>query len=271
MARVGRIIQILGSIVDVEFKDEDLPDIQNALKTIIKEGKTLYLEVTSHIGKHKVRTVALDSTEKLKRGVLVEDTGEPISVPVGLEVLGRIMDGLGNPIDQKGPINSKIRKPIHQKSPPLKDTSGKTEIWETGIKVINLMCPIVKGGKIGLFGGAGVGKTAIMAEFIHNIAAIHEGYSVFAGVGERSLEGNLAYLELTRLGLLDKTALVFGQMNEPPGIRLRTAFSALTMAEYLRDEEGRDILFFIDNIFRFIQAGMEVSSILGRMPSAVGY
>lgn len=268
----GKIYRIIGPVVDVNFVDSELPNIQNALEVKNEQGEVvLVLEVVLHIGESTVRSIAMGITDKLQRGMVVEDTGSPISVPVGRNVLGRILNVLGEPIDKKGSIVSQKRLPIHRPPPSLEETSGQTEILETGIKVIDLMCPYVKGGKIGLFGGAGVGKTAIIGELIHNIATKHGGLSVFAGVGERTLEGNLAYIELSNLGLLEKTALVFGQMNEPPGVRLRTALTALTMAEYLRDEEGIDILLFIDNIFRFIQAGMEVSSLLEHMPSALGY
>jgi F-type H+-transporting ATPase subunit beta len=260
-------------VIDIEFYGQgNLPGIYDALKVINdKDQEIITLEVALHLGESKVRTIAMGSPEGLKKGMCVKDTGAPISVPVGNEILGRMFDVLGNPIDGKGPINSLKRLPIHRSAPSLKETSTKTGILETGIKVIDLMCPYAKGGKIGLFGGAGVGKTAILAELIHNVAVKHGGYSVFAGVGERTAEGNLAYYSLKEYGLLDKTTLVFGQMNEPPGVRWRTPLSALTMAESLRDEQGKDILFLIDNVYRFCHAGMEVSSILGRMPSVVGY
>jgi F-type H+-transporting ATPase subunit beta len=269
----GRISRICGPVIDVEFYERsNLPGIYNALKVLDNNDEAVItLEVALHLGGSKVRTIAMGSPEGLKKGMCVEDTGEAITVPVGNEILGRMLDVLGNPIDGKGPINSAKRLSIHSSAPSLKKISGKTGILETGIKAIDLMCPYVKGGKIGLFGGAGVGKTAILAELIHNVAVKHGGYSVFAGVGERTSEGNLAYCSLKDYGLLDKTTLVFGQMNEPPGVRWRTPLSAMTMAESLRDEGGRDILVLMDNVYRFCQAGMEVSSLLGRMPSNVGY
>lgn len=266
----GEIVQILGPVVDVRFTDGNLPAIYDALH-IDNHGETVTLEVASHIGTNEVRTISMSSTDGLSRGQKVVSTGAPISVPVGPEVLGRMFDVVGSPIDEKEAPNSKKTYPIHRTAPSFKDQSQKTEILETGIKVIDLICPFLKGGKVGLFGGAGVGKTVIIQELIHNIASEHGGYSIFAGVGERTREGNDLYREMKDSGVLDKTALVFGQMNEPPGARARVALSALAMAEYFRDEEGRDLLLFIDNIFRFTQAGGEVSALLGRIPSAVGY
>lgn len=266
----GKIIQIIGPVIDVEFEEGNLPALYNAL--IIKKGKRqLVLEVQSHIGKNRVKTIALGLTDGLKRGLAVLDTGSPIKVPVGKEVLGRIFNVLGEPIDQKPAVKTKTFYPIHRKAPPLKIQETKIEILETGLKVIDLICPFVRGGKVAVFGGAGVGKTVIIMELIHNIAKIHGGYSVFGGVGERSREGNDLWLSMKKSKVLDKTVLVFGQMNEPPGNRLRVGLSALTMAEYFRDEEKQDVLLFIDNIFRFAQAGSEVSALLGRIPSAVGY
>src|SRR3989338_10078798 len=267
MKNTGIISQIIGVVVDVQFKEE-LPAIYNALE-VERQGETLTLEVEQHIGDHTVRTIAMGSTDGLQRGVEVADTGAPISVPVGPGTLGRMFDVIGKPIDGKGEAKAKKLYPIHRHAPEFTEQSQKTEILETGIKVIDLLCPFLKGGKIGLFGGAGVGKTVIIQELIRNIAQEHGGYSMFAGVGERTREGNDLYLEMQRSGVLDKTALVFGQMNEPPGARARVALTALSLAEYFRDEEGKDLLLFIDNIFRFTQAGSEVSALLGRMPSAV--
>src|ERR1035437_9557150 len=266
----GKISQIIGAVVDVRFEGE-LPGLLNAL-LIKREGKTdLVFEVAGHLGLNEVRTIAMSSTDGLSRGDEVVDSGAPISVPVGMETLGRMFDVSGNAIDDKeAPKNAK-RMPIHRKAPTFAQQSPKTEVLETGIKVIDLMCPFLKGGKVGLFGGAGVGKTVVIQELIRNIAAEHGGYSVFAGVGERTREGNDLYREMEESNVLDKTMLVFGQMNEPPGARARVALSALTMAEHFRDVEGKDLLLFMGNIFRFTQAGSEVSALLGRMPSAVGY
>lgn len=264
--KTGKIVQVLGPVVDVRFEGEN-PAIYNALE--IKNGPIL--EVQQHLGEGVVRTVAMTSTDGLKRGQEVTDTGEPISVPVGPEVLGHMFDVLGNPIDGSDFKGSKKKYPIHREAPSFAEQSKKTEIFETGIKVIDLICPFVKGGKVGLFGGAGVGKTVVITELIRNLAAEHGGYSVFAGVGERTREGNDLFHEMADSKVLDKTALVFGQMNEPPGARLRVALSALSMSEYFRDEENKDVLLFVDNIFRFTQAGSEVSALLGRVPSAVGY
>jgi F-type H+/Na+-transporting ATPase subunit beta len=264
---LGKISQIVGVVVDVEF-DGHLPAIYNALKVKI-DGRTLMFEVAQHLSETSVRAVALGTTDGLKRGTAVEDTGAPISVPIGKETLGRMFNVIGDPIDgKKGEFKS--RAPIHRKAPTLAEQSGQVEILETGIKVIDLICPITKGGKVGLFGGAGVGKTVLITELINNIAKEHGGTSVFAGVGERTREGNDLYHEMEESGVLDKTSLVFGQMNEPPGARLRVGLSGLTIAEGFRDE-GKDVLLFIDNIFRFTQAGAEVSALLGRLPSAVGY
>lgn len=266
----GKVVQIIGPVVDVEFDVEQVPAIYNALEVPLGEG-TLTLEVQNHLGEGWVRTVALGTTDGLKRGVEVNDTGEPISVPVGEEVLGRILNVVGEPVDNKGVVAAKKHYPIHRPSPTLTEQETKQEILETGIKVIDLVAPFIKGGKIGVFGGAGVGKTVIIQELINNIAKSHGGYSVFAGVGERTREGNDLYKEMQEAGVLDKLALVFGQMNEPPGARLRVALAGLSIAEYFRDEKNQDVLLFIDNIFRFTQAGSEVSALLGRIPSAVGY
>lgn len=266
----GKISQIIGPVVDVEFS-EKLPEVYNALEIALENDEKLVLEVHQHLGGNKVRSVAMGSTDGLKREMDVTDTGAAISVPVGKEILGRMFNLLGQEIDGKEKIDVKQKYPIHKPAPKFEDQSSETEIFETGIKVIDLICPFVKGGKVGLFGGAGVGKTVVIQELIRNIAAEHGGYSLFAGVGERTREGNDLYHEMKESGVLDKTALIFGQMNEPPGARQRVALSALSMAEYFRDEEAKDVLFFVDNIFRFTQAGSEVSALLGRIPSAVGY
>ena len=271
MNQMGKINQIMGAVVDVVFEDGQLPDINNALEVKMGEDRILILEVAQHLGEAVVRTVAMDTTDGLTRGTRVKDTGEPISVPVGPETLGRMFDLLGNPIDGKEPVKTKKRYPIHRTAPKLEEFTVESEVLETGLKVIDLLEPYTKGGKTGLFGGAGVGKTVLIQELIRNIATEHGGYSIFAGVGERTREGNDLYLEMIESGVIEKTALVFGQMNEPPGARLRVGLSGLSMAEYFRDEEGKDVLLFIDNIFRFTQAGSEVSALLGRMPSAVGY
>ncbi|BCX81199.1 F-type H+/Na+-transporting ATPase subunit beta [Methylomarinovum caldicuralii] len=263
----GKIVQIIGAVVDVEFPRENLPKVYHALKV---DDADLTLEVQQQLGDGVVRTVAMGSTDGLRRGMGVTNTGAPITTPVGTETLGRIMNVLGQPIDEKGPIGEKERWPIHRKAPSYEDQVPATELLETGIKVIDLICPFAKGGKVGLFGGAGVGKTVNMMELIRNIAIEHSGYSVFAGVGERTREGNDFYHEMQESNVLDKVALVYGQMNEPPGNRLRVALTGLTIAEYFR-EEGRDVLLFIDNIYRYTLAGTEVSALLGRMPSAVGY
>ena len=269
MKTTGIIKRIIGPVVDVIFEN-GVPDIYSAL-SVDNNGKTIILEVEQHIGENTVRAVAMDSTDGLSRGMKVEDKGMPISVPVGSVTLGRMFNVLGEPIDGQALKEGNKNLPIHRKAPDYVSQATKVEILETGIKVIDLICPIVKGGKVGLFGGAGVGKTVVIQELIHNIASNHGGYSVFAGVGERTREGNDLYHEMKESGVLPKVAMVFGQMNEPPGARLRVALSGLTMAEYFRDEENKDVLFFIDNIFRFTQAGSEVSALLGRIPSAVGY
>ncbi len=263
----GRIVQVIGAVIDVEFSGEEVPRIYDALMV---DSANLTLEVQQQIGDGVVRTIAMGSSEGIRRGLDVSNTNEPISVPVGEETLGRIMDVLGNPIDEKGPIGEKERMPIHRKPPTFAEQAGGRDLLETGVKVIDLICPFAKGGKVGLFGGAGVGKTVTMLELINNIASEHEGLSVFAGVGERTREGNDFYHEMQDAGVLDKISMVFGQMNEPPGNRLRVALSGLTMAEKFRDD-GRDVLLFIDNIYRYTLAGTEVSALLGRMPSAVGY
>lgn len=266
----GTIKSIIGPVVDVEFKDQ-IPAVYNALEVALEGDKKLVLEVAYNLGGNAVRTIAMDTTDGLARGMEVLDTGAPISVPVGTATLGRIFNVLGDAIDGKDAPEAKKNLPIHRKAPEFTKQATKVEILETGIKVIDLICPVLKGGKVGLFGGAGVGKTVVIQELIHNIASNHGGYSVFAGVGERTREGNDLYHEMKDSGVLDKVAMVFGQMNEPPGARARVALSGLTMAEYFRDEENKDVLLFIDNIFRFTQAGSEVSALLGRIPSAVGY
>ncbi len=280
---IGKIIQIIGPVVDVQFENGHLPAIYNALEITVTNGKLLAsrsgkpevgkltLEVQQHLGDGAVRAVAMSTTDGLKRGTEVLDTGAPISVPVGTEVLGRLFNVTGQVIDNKTEIKSKQRLPIHRPAPSFQEQETKAEIFETGIKVIDLIAPFLRGGKVGLFGGAGVGKTVLIQELIRNIAAEHGGYSVFTGVGERTREGNDLYEEMKDSGVIDKTAMVFGQMNEPPGARQRVALTGLTMAEYFRDQEGKDVLLFIDNIFRFSQAGSEVSALLGRIPSAVGY
>jgi F-type H+-transporting ATPase subunit beta len=274
----GRITQVLGPVVDVHFQGE-LPAILNALETT-NQGNRLVLEVAQHLGENQVRTVAMDATEGLMRGAEVSDTGQPINVPVGPATLGRIINVVGEPVDERGPVPSQHRSVIHRQAPKFVDQSTETQILVTGIKVVDLLAPYAKGGKIGLFGGAGVGKTVLIMELINNIAKTHGGYSVFAGVGERTREGNDLYHEMIESGVIklgegttegSKVALVYGQMNEPPGARARVGLTGLTLAEYFRDEEGQDVLFFVDNIFRFTQAGSEVSALLGRIPSAVGY
>ncbi|MEK7670419.1 MAG: F0F1 ATP synthase subunit beta, partial [Bacteroidota bacterium] len=271
----GKIVQVIGPVVDIDFSGGSLPSILNAVKiprtSVEGVQEDLICEVQQQLGEDRVRAVAMDSTDGLVRGMKVIDTGGPVMVPVGPEVLGRLINVLGNAIDGLAPITAKKRYPIHRPAPKFDQLSTKKEMFETGIKVIDLLEPYTKGGKTGLFGGAGVGKTVLIQELIHNIAKHHGGYSVFGGVGERTREGNDLYLEMKESGVLDKTALVFGQMNEPPGARQRVGLTALTMAEYFRDDEGKDVLLFIDNIFRFVQAGSEVSALLGRMPSAVGY
>jgi len=279
MANTGKIIQVIGPVVDVQFNGK-LPKIYDALEVSLlkKENSNgeapvdkLVLETAQHLGGGKIRSVSMGSTDGLRRGMEVLNTGAPILVPVGEKILGRMFNLLGEPVDGQGEVTTNEKNPIHREAPPFKEQSTQTEILETGIKVIDLICPFIKGGKVGLFGGAGVGKTVVIQELIRNIAQEHGGYSIFAGVGERTREGNDLYHEMKNSGVLNKTALVFGQMNEPPGARQRVALSALTMAEYFRDHEGKDTLLFIDNIFRFTQAGSEVSALLGRIPSAVGY
>ncbi|MFC2165341.1 F0F1 ATP synthase subunit beta [Acidobacteriota bacterium] len=301
--KVGRVVQIIGPVVDVEFKDGDLPEIYNAiritneeldkgspdtlqdmrrhygvrsLRDTVTDGEAITLvdiivEVEQHLGENKVRCVSMHPTDGLARGMMAIDLDGPIQVPVGEATLGRVMNVIGDPVDHQGPIESEVRYPIHRTPPSLEEQSTNLEMFETGIKVIDLIQPFLKGGKIGLFGGAGVGKTVIIMELIHNVAQEHGGYSVFAGVGERTREGNDLWLEMKESGVIDKTALIYGQMTEPPGARLRVGLAALSVAEYFRDEMNQDILLFIDNIFRFVQAGSEVSALLGRMPSAVGY
>ena len=275
MEKIGKITQVIGAVVDVQFEGH-LPEILTALE-VNNSGSKLILEVAQHLGESSVRTIAMDSTEGLKRGDTAKDTGSPITIPVGPETLGRIINVVGDPIDQKGKISSKERWAIHRPAPIFTDQSTETEILATGIKVVDLLAPYSKGGKIGLFGGAGVGKTVIIMELINNIAKAHGGFSVFAGVGERTREGNDLYHEMIESGVIkpngagSKAALVYGQMNEPPGARARVGLTGLTVAEYFRDKEGQDVLFFVDNIFRFTQAGSEVSALLGRIPSAVGY
>jgi F-type H+-transporting ATPase subunit beta len=275
MGNVGRVVSVIGPVVDVEFGPGQLPTMYNAVRITNPEGQglpvSLVAEVFQHLGDNRARCVAMSSTDGLVRGARAEDLGAPISVPVGPETLGRMFNILGEPIDGLGPVQTAERYPIHRPAPPLTEQATSTEVLETGIKVIDLLTPYPKGGKIGLFGGAGVGKTVLVMELIHNIATEHGGISVFAGVGERTREGTQLYGEMKESGVLSKATLVYGQMNEPPGARMRVALTGLTMAEYFRDVEGRDTLLFIDNIFRFIQAGSEVSALLGRMPSAVGY
>ena len=264
---IGNIVQVIGAVVDVEFPKEAIPSVYDALT--LKEGELVF-EVQQQLGDGVVRTIAMGASEGLKRGLEVENTGAAISVPVGQETLGRVLDVLGNPIDEKGPVGAKVSRPIHAKAPAFEEQSTEADVLETGIKVIDLLCPFAKGGKVGLFGGAGVGKTVTVMELIRNIAAEHDGFSVFSGVGERTREGNDFYHEMKESNVLDKVAIVYGQMNEPPGNRLRVALTGLTIAENFRDE-GRDVLMFIDNIYRYTLAGTEVSALLGRMPSAVGY
>ncbi len=266
----GLIHQIIGPVIDVKFDPEELPELNNAIE-IMLDGRRIVAEVAQHMGDDVVRCIALSSTDGLKRGMEAVDTGSPIKVPVGREVLGRLFNVVGETIDEKGPVETEKRASIHREAPSFEEQDTSTQVFETGIKVIDLIAPYTKGGKVGLFGGAGVGKTVLIQELIRNIATEHGGLSVFSGVGERTREGNDLYYEMIESGVIDKTAMVFGQMNEPPGARMRIALTGLTMAEYFRDEEGQDVLLFIDNIFRFTQAGSEVSALLGRMPSAVGY
>ena len=275
MAAEGKVLQVTGPVVDVEFPPGELPEIYTALlvtnAAIDDRPDNLVVEVAQHLGENGVRCIAMDGTDGLTRGQPVKNTGAPIRMPVGEKTLGRIVNVVGEPVDERGPVEAAETRPIHRAPPPLEEQSTTIDQFETGLKVIDLLCPFPLGGKIGLFGGAGVGKTVLMQELIRNIATEHSGYSVFGGVGERTREGNDLWLEMSESGVIDKTALVYGQMNEPPGARARVGLSALTVAEYFRDEEGRDVLLFIDNIFRFTQAGSEVSALLGRIPSAVGY
>ena len=268
---IGKITQIIGAVLDIKFTEGNLPEINDAIKVPTKDGKELVVEVSQHLGDDIVRFIAMGSTDGLVRGMDAIATGAPISVPVGENTLGRMFNVLGNPIDEIDPPTGVETWPIHRKAPAFEEQATSQEMLETGIKVVDLLCPYQKGGKIGLFGGAGVGKTVLIQELIHNIATEHGGYSVFTGVGERTREGNDLYYEMKESGVIDKTTMVFGQMNEPPGARMRVALTGLTMAEYFRDKGGKDVLLFIDNIFRFTQAGSEVSALLGRMPSAVGY
>jgi F-type H+-transporting ATPase subunit beta len=270
MSSTGKVSQVIGSVLDAKFPEGKMPEIYNALELQV-QGQKLVCEVQQHLGGGAVRAVALGSTDGVARGQDIVDTGAPISIPVGLKSLGRIFNVLGEPVDEAGPVQVEERRPIHRAAPGFEDIEPKTQIFETGIKVIDLLEPYIRGGKTGLFGGAGVGKTVIIQELINNIAKQHGGYSVFAGVGERTREGTDLFLEMQESGVIDKTCLVYGQMNEPPGARLRVALTALTQAEWLRDFAGTDVLLFVDNIFRFTQAGSEVSALLGRMPSAVGY
>ncbi len=270
--RTGKVAQVIGPVVDVQFPSEDLPEIYNALKIVDEvENINLTLEVAQHLGDNTVRTISMSSTDGLVRGMTVQDTGGPITVPVGEETLGRVFNLLGEPLDQLGEVKTEKRYPIHRRPPTMEEQKTSIELFETGIKVVDLLAPYSKGGKVGLFGGAGVGKTVLIMELIRNIATEYGGISCFAGVGERTREGNDLWLEMKESGVIEKTAMTFGQMNEPPGARLRVALSALASAEYFRDEKGLDVLLFVDNIFRFTQAGAEVSALLGRMPSAVGY
>lgn len=273
VATHGTIVQIFGAVVDVQFSEDYLPALYEALhvKTEFTTTKILVLEVATHLGENRIRAIALGPTDGLKRGDVVTASGKPIHVPVGKKTLGRLFNVVGDTIDDKGELKGTKTYPIHRKAPPFTEQSTKLEVLETGVKVLDLIAPFVKGGKVAIFGGAGVGKTVLIQELIHNVAEVHGGVSVFAGVGERSREGNDLYRDMKESGVIDKTAMVFGQMNEPPGSRLRVALTGLTMAEYFRDEEGQDVLLFIDNIFRFAQAGSEVSALLGRIPSAVGY
>lgn len=267
----GIIHEIIGPVIDIKFDPDELPELLNEIKIDMEDGRTIVAEVAQHKGDDEVRTIALSSTDGLARGMEAVDTGRPISIPVGEEVLGRLFNVLGEPIDEKGSVATKHLAPIHRAAPDFEDQDTSSQMFETGIKVIDLIAPYTKGGKVGLFGGAGVGKTVLIQELINNIATEHGGISVFAGVGERTREGNDLYGEMTESGVIKKTAMVFGQMNEPPGARMRVALTGLTMAEHFRDKEKQDVLLFIDNIFRFTQAGSEVSALLGRVPSAVGY
>ncbi|MCL5025040.1 MAG: F0F1 ATP synthase subunit beta [Chloroflexi bacterium] len=267
---VGKVVQVVGPVVDIEYPPDGIPELNNAIE-ISKDGQNLIVEVAQQLGNNWVRCIALGPTDGIRRGAEAADTGAPIEVPVGPGTLGRLFNMLGEPLDNLGPVSTDKRYPIHRPAPPFEEQQTKAEVFETGIKVIDLIAPVTRGGKVGMYGGAGVGKTVIIQELIRNIASEHGGYSVFTGVGERSREGNDLWHEMQQSGVIDKTVLVFGQMNEPPGVRLRVGLTGLAMAEYFRDEEGKDLLLFIDNIFRFTLAGSEVSALLGRMPSAVGY
>ena len=276
MGAMGRIIQVIGPVVDVQFPEDQMPPIYNALHIVNKAGKgsvdiDVTAEVQQHLGEGRVRAVAMEPTDGMQRGMEATDTGGPITIPVGPGALGRVLNVLGKPVDKMGPVETEHRLPIHREAPTLEEQNTSVEMFETGLKVVDLLQPFMKGGKIGLFGGAGVGKTVLIMELIHNVATKHSGVSVFSGVGERTREGNDLWLEMKESGVLKNSALIYGQMTEPPGARLRVGLSGLTMAEYFRDFEGRDVLLFVDNIFRFTQAGSEVSALLGRMPSAVGY
>ena len=276
MAAIGKVVQVIGPVIDVQFEEGHLPPIHNAVIVKSKAGESVVeidvtAEIASHLGEGRVRCVAMEPTDGMVRGMVAEDTGSPIRVPTGPEVLGRILNVIGKPVDKLGPVNAKTSMPIHRPAPTFEDQSTKIEMFETGLKVVDLLQPFMKGGKIGLFGGAGVGKTVLIMELIHNVATKHSGVSVFCGVGERTREGNDLYREMQESGVIKNAALIYGQMTEPPGARLRVGLSGLTVAEYFRDMEGRDVLLFVDNIFRFTQAGSEVSALLGRMPSAVGY
>lgn len=268
---IGKITQIIGAVLDIKFSEGSLPEINEAIQILLADGKRLVVEVSQHLGDDTVRCIAMGPTDGLVRGMDAEATGASITIPVGEQTLGRMFNVLGEPIDEVAPPKNVEYMPIHRKAPSFEEQATSTEMLETGIKVVDLLCPYQKGGKIGLFGGAGVGKTVLIQELIHNIATEHDGYSVFTGVGERTREGNDLYYEMKESGVIDKTCMVFGQMNEPPGARMRVGLTGLTMAEYFRDKGGKDVLLFIDNIFRFTQAGSEVSALLGRMPSAVGY
>jgi len=266
----GKVAQVLGTVVDIEFPPDELPPLFNAIEIPI-DGDKIVLEVQQHVGNNWVRCLAMSPTDGLERGAEAIDTGAPLSVPVGRATLGRLFNVMGEPLDDLGPVDAEEHWPIHRDPPSFQDQETSTQMLETGLKVIDLVTPFTKGGKVGAFGGAGVGKTIIIMELIHNIATVHGGFSVFTGIGERSREGNDLWYEMRASGVIDKTVLVFGQMNEPPGVRMRIGLTGLTMAEYFRDTEGQDVLLFIDNIYRYIMAGMEVSALLGRMPSAVGY
>ncbi|MFQ5701025.1 MAG: F0F1 ATP synthase subunit beta, partial [Acidobacteriota bacterium] len=276
MGAIGRVVQVIGPVIDIKFEEDQLPAVYNAVVVRGEPGESVVdinvtAEVAQHLGDARVRCVAMEPTDGMVRGMKAEDTGRPITVPAGPEVLGRILNVIGNPVDKLGPVKAKTHLPIHRGAPTFEEQSTEIEMFETGLKVVDLLQPFMKGGKIGLFGGAGVGKTVLIMELIHNVAKKHAGVSVFCGVGERTREGNDLYLEMKESGVLENAGLIYGQMTEPPGARLRVGLTGLTVAEYFRDVENRDVLLFVDNIFRFTQAGSEVSALLGRMPSAVGY